>query len=441
MRRRAILCLVALCFFFDYRARAHVGHGRALPARARQLKNPLDISAANFSAGEQLYKRECAACHGLDGKANTPVAVRLTPRPVNLVDHLMDTMREGEIWWVETHGVKPAMPSFSAKLNVAERWQVVEWVREMRRRQRELERAKVPGDYDWQLPAGFPYPKIPADNPVTQAKAKLGRYLFYDTRLSGNQTQSCATCHQQKLAFTDGKPHGLGSTGELHPRGPMSLVNVAYSPVLTWANPNMRSLEQQMLVPLFGDHPVEMGMMGKEDVLLARLKKEASYPTLFQQAFPDQKEPITLANVVKAIAAFERTIISGRSPYDLYRSGQNPKAISKEAKRGEALFYSERAECFHCHGGFNFTGSLDYLDKGFAEVEFHNNGLYNTGGALSYPHDNTGIYEFTQDPSDVGKFEKLLRSAMSPLPLHTCTTAVFEHYRRCLIIIRKEAAR
>ena len=117
-----------------------------------------------------------------------------------------------------------------------------------------MEREKL-GPYEWNLPPGFPLPNVPADNPMTKEKVALGRYLFYDKRLSLNQTQSCATCHRQERAFTDGRGRGLGSTGELHPRGPMSLVNVAYSPVLTWANPLMRTLEAQALVPLFGENP------------------------------------------------------------------------------------------------------------------------------------------------------------------------------------------
>ena len=434
MRTSAGFLLFMACVFPVRLALAHTGHGHALPAKARSLKNPLAITAANLTAGEKLYRRECAACHGEDGKANTSLAFHLPRRPANLVDHLMDSMRDGELWWVETYGVAPAMPSLSKHLSRDERWQVAEWVREMRRLEKAAERAKVPGDYDWQLPPGFPYPKIPQDNPVTAAKVELGRYLFYDKRLSGNQTQSCATCHQQKHAFADTRGRGLGSTGELHPRGPMSLANVAYSPVLTWANPNMRTLEQQMLVPLFGDHPVEMGMEGKEADLIVRLRAEPRYPPLFAAAYPQAPDPIRLTNVVRAIASFERTIISGRSPYDEYRSGSNPNAISRQAKRGEALFYSERTECFHCHGGFNFTGSLDYLDKGFAEVEFHNTGLYNVAGATSYPADNPGIYEFTQDPADVGRFKapSLRNVAVTAPYMHDGSIAtleeVLDHY-------------
>jgi hypothetical protein len=101
----------------------------------------------------------------------------------------------------------------------------------------------------------------------------------------------------------------------------------------------------------------------------------------------------------------ERTILSGDSPYDRYKNGDDPAAITESAKRGEALFFSERLECFHCHGGFNFTGTVDYLDKGFAEVEFYNTGLYNVKGKFSYPQPNLGLYNFTLREEDIGKFK------------------------------------
>src|SRR5581483_8374814 len=119
--------------------------------------------------------------------------------------------------------------------------------------------ADAPG-YAWDLPKGFPKPWVPADNPMTPAKVELGRYLFYDTRMSVNGKASCATCHKQELAFTDGRAAGIGATGESHSRSAMSLVNVAYSGALTWSNPGLKLLEEQALVPMFGEHPVELGL-------------------------------------------------------------------------------------------------------------------------------------------------------------------------------------
>ena len=113
--------------------------------------------------------------------------------------------------------------------------------------------------YVFDLPPGYPEPRVPDDNPMNEAKVELGRHLFYDTRLSGNQTQACASCHVQELAFTDGSAVSVGSTGEMTPRGSMSIVDVAYAATLTWANPVLRRLEDQALVPMFGEEPVELG--------------------------------------------------------------------------------------------------------------------------------------------------------------------------------------
>src|SRR5262245_50301431 len=118
----------------------------------------------------------------------------------------------------------------------------------------------VQATWVWSLPAGFPPPAVPADNPMSEAKVELGRHLFYDNRLSGNGTQSCAICHQQALAFTDGRPRSFGSTNQPHPRGSMSLVNVAYAGALTWANPTQIRLEEQALVPMYGNRPIELGL-------------------------------------------------------------------------------------------------------------------------------------------------------------------------------------
>lgn len=185
----------------------------------------------------------------------------------------------------------------------------------------------------------------------------------------------------------------------------MSLTNIGYNPVFTWANPTVRRLEIQALVPMFGENPIELGMSGKETLLFDRLRAEPRYRDLFPAAFPGDADPFSLSNLTKAIASFERTLISGRSPYDRYRSGEDPRALSAAARRGETLFFSETTECFHCHGGFNFTQTVDYAGKGFAEIEFHNNGLYNIDGKGGYPAPNTGVHEITDDPDDMGRFK------------------------------------
>jgi cytochrome c peroxidase len=259
--------------------------------------------------------------------------------------------------------------------------------------------------YQWDLPKGFPKPKIPADNPMTATKVRLGRYLFYDQRMSVNGTESCATCHRQELAFTDGKPQAIGATGQLHPRGAMSLVNVAYSAVLTWSDPTETSLEHQALTPMLGEHPVELGMTEGGQAFIKVLRTDSQYREMFPAAFPGESDPFTISNVTKAIASFERTIISAGSPYDRYHYYREDSAVSESAKRGEVLFFSEPLSCFRCHSGFDFSDATTSEGGRAREVQFHNTGLYNVAGQFSYPQPNTGIYEHTLRLEDVGKFK------------------------------------
>jgi len=191
-----------------------------------------------------------------------------------------------------------------------------------------------------------------------------------------NGRQSCSTCHRQALAFTDGRAHARGATGQLHARSSMSLVNVAYLPSLTWIDQNLTSLEAQALVPMLGETPIEMGLKGHETDLLTALPHDARYQDLFPRAFPGETDPYTLSNLTKAIASFERTIVSMRSPYDRYRWGGDAAALSDAAKRGELLFFSsEHAGCFRCHAGWNFSGNV--LFEGSKESVTGN--FFNTG--------------------------------------------------------------
>lgn len=244
--------------------------------------------------------------------------------------------------------------------------------------------------------------RVPDDNPMTESKVELGRRLFYDTRLSADDSLSCATCHRQELAFTDGLPRAKGVFGDLHPRSAMSLTNVAYASTLNWANPIETRLEHQVLTPLFGDTPPEHGIGGMENIVIARLENDATLARLFDTSFPD--EGVSMATVAKALAAFQRTLISGNSAYDRWVRGDD-SAMGASALRGKELFFSERLECFHCHGGFNFSQSVDHQSMAFDESQFHNNGLYNLGSEGDYPEPNQGLYEFTGLASDKGRFK------------------------------------
>ena len=262
----------------------------------------------------------------------------------------------------------------------------------------------VATEYNWNLPEWTPKPVVPDDNPMTAEKVELGRHLFYETRLSITGEYYCASCHKQSLAFTDGKPVAIGSTGEKHSRNSMSLANMAYNPVLTWANSLMTSLENQALIPIFGEHPIEMGMVGKEQDIIDWMERDSDYQQMFKTAF-EAENPVNVKNMTKALASFQRSLVSFNSPYDRYRYWGEQNAISAAAKRGEKLFNSERTECFHCHGGINFSDSVKHENLAFTEVSFHNTGLYNIDGKGSYPAPNTGINEITHEAEDMGRFK------------------------------------
>jgi cytochrome c peroxidase len=258
-------------------------------------------------------------------------------------------------------------------------------------------------DWTWQLPKFIPEPRIPADNPMSPALVELGRHLFYDKRLSGNGTTACSTCHIQALAFTDGKPRSPGSTGEKTARNSPSIANSAWNATYTWANPALTTLERQMEVPLFGDDPIEMGVTdSNRQTIVRRIEAEPLYPVLFHDAFPDVSAPITFANIIKSIAAFQRSVISVNSRYDRYL--QRKEKLSEAERRGMRLFFGERAECHHCHGSFNFNDQVVHARSRDLEILFHNTGLYNIDGTGAYPFPNRGLFEFSAKPEDMGAF-------------------------------------
>ena len=262
-----------------------------------------------------------------------------------------------------------------------------------------------PTDYVWDLPPGFPEPLVPEDNPLTVEGVELGRHLFYDRRMSLNATQSCGDCHQQALAFTDGLALAEGSTGDIHPRNAQSLTNIVYNPTLTWMNPLLVFLEEQALVPMFGEDPVELGFSGREEELLERLRSEALYQVLFGNAYPNEDDPVSIDNITKALASFQRTLISGNSPFDKFVYQAQDDALSEEAKRGFLLFDSETLECNHCHGGLNFASSLTHAGNPNDPTPFENNGLYNLGEDGEYPRPNVGLFEFTEQVRDFGRMK------------------------------------
>jgi cytochrome c peroxidase len=250
------------------------------------------------------------------------------------------------------------------------------------------------------VPKGFPEPTIPPDNPFTVEKSELGRYLFYDRRMSVNGTTSCGTCHRQELAFTDGRARAIGATGERHRHASMSLVNVAWNSTFQWNDPSVHSLEEQALKPMMSTTPVELGYRFVEKQFLAMARNDRVYARLFPQAFPGERDPWTTANIVKAIATFERTIVSRDSPWDRFHFDGNQAAIPEAAKRGEVLFFLDRGPaCFRCHRGYNFSGTALAEAGMIASTPYHNTGLYKV-----YPEADRGLFEFTRYIEDVGRF-------------------------------------
>jgi cytochrome c peroxidase len=179
----------------------------------------------------------------------------------------------------------------------------------------------------------------------------------------------------------------------------MSLTNVAYNVSFGWSRPDVRSLEEQMQQPMLNDHPVEMGLKGGETRIVPALLADATWRTAFEAAFPEAGGQFGFGHVIKAIAAFERTLISGHSPFDEYVFNGRHDALTPEAKRGMALFYSERLGCGSCHSGFNFAGAWRDSQGDTGEPSFANNGtgdqavrvptLRNVALTAPYMHDGS----------------------------------------------------
>ncbi|MCE9598740.1 MAG: di-heme enzyme [Spirochaetia bacterium] len=279
--------------------------------------------------------------------------------------------------------------------------------------------------YAWNLPSSVPTPSVPGENCITAAKVELGRHLFYDKRLSGNESMSCASCHQQQFAFSDRKvtPNGIAPPNDLLARNSQQLVNVAYNTKLTWINPNLASLEIQSRVPLFAETPVELGLTGTG--YLDKLANQSYYRSLFSAAFGS--ETINEQNVRYALASFQRTMLSFNSPYDKFTRGQG--SLSSDAIAGADLFFGETAECFHCHGGFNFTDTTLHSQSVFTEFAYHDNGIHSTTYYNGLSSDKRGLYDITHLATDVGKVKApTLRNVGLSYPyMHdgsfTCTVA------------------
>jgi cytochrome c peroxidase len=214
-----------------------------------------------------------------------------------------------------------------------------------------------------QATLGLPSVPIPGDNPQTSEKVALGRSLFDDKRLSADGMVSCSTCHQPEHAFADGRTVAQGIQQRAGTRNTPTLINSAYLTSLFWDG-RRGSLEEQAADPLI--NPVEHGLRN-HDELLATVKADAAYVVGFRAAFGVPPESIGVEHVVKALAAFERTLVAGDSPFDRYRYGGEPSALSTAQVRGLGLFMG-RARCATCHT----IGDESAL---FTDQEFHTIGI------------------------------------------------------------------
>src|SRR5271156_588486 len=238
-------------------------------------------------------------------------------------------------------------------------------------------------------PLGLPPVPIPADNPPTAQTIALGRKLFYDPRLSKNNTVSCASCHNPNIGFTDGLPIARGIGGLIGKRNVPTVLNAAYSRFQFWDG-RASTLETQAAFPIAD--PDEMNQA--HEVSVEKIGRDPTYKAEFAQAFGPGT--VTLGLIEKSLASFERTLLSGNSPFDQYQYGGNRQALTPAAIRGLAIFKDpNRGNCAVCH-----TLNDDYAL--FTDGKFHNTGAgVNGEGEFS----DLGRYRQTKIEADKGEFK------------------------------------
>jgi cytochrome c peroxidase len=257
-------------------------------------------------------------------------------------------------------------------------------------------------------PEGFPAMPIPADNALTYARVQLGKKLFYDPILSRDSSISCGSCHLQSLAFTDGRQFAQGIEDRLGFRNAPALTNLAWHPYFFYDG-GVPTLELQVLAPIEAHFEMDEDLLAVID----RLQRHRSYPILFEQAYARKPDPYALT---RAIAAFERTLVTGDAPWDRHILQGAPTAMSAAQLRGWSLFQSDSLHCYSCHTGFDFT---DYT--------FQNIGLPVTTA-------DSGRMRITLAESDRGKYKtpSLRNVALTAPYMHdgsiTTLSAVIDHF-------------
>ncbi len=225
--------------------------------------------------------------------------------------------------------------------------------------------------------------------------AALGHYLFFDTRLSLNNTKSCASCHNPNFAFTDGYRTSITSLGENVLHNAPSIINSSYLKRYDWANPNITSLTQQVKRPLYTHQPIELGLDKHFISLKKTLAEDSLYNSLFKKAFPNDDSLFTKQQIETAIVAYEKTLTSQESKFD-------KKTLTPQQLNGLKLFLSKPLNCGVCHPPPNFTlaATSNYIDSIYINI-----GLYNINGNDEYPKNDAGLSMITNNKKDNGKFK------------------------------------
>ena len=261
---------------------------------------------------------------------------------------------------------------------------------------------------EWPEISGYEAMKIPADNPMSVAKVELGKQLYYDTRLSGDGSRACYSCHLRENGLTDGKPTAVGAYDVALPRASPTLWNIGYHAEYYWDG-RSNSLEVQGRAAWSGGNMGVTGLEGRPSMadIAARLNQIAGYRDQFRAVFNEDATP---ENIVKAISAFERTIVANQSAWIRFREG-NQSALSEQARRGYQIF-DEKAKCTNCHAGLLLT-----------DLQYHNVGI-----GLTAAMPDLGRFRVTQMPRDRGAFKTptLLDISKSAPYFHDGSVATLE---------------
>ncbi|WP_421752800.1 cytochrome-c peroxidase [Croceimicrobium sp.] len=272
------------------------------------------------------------------------------------------------------------------------------------------EQNSEPEGFVLQIPPGFPDMVFPEDNQYSYARWQLGKKLFYDPVLSRDSSLSCASCHKLELAFADDRAFSPGIQNRPGTRNATSLTNIGYHPYFLREG-SVPTLEMQALVPVQEHNEFDHSM----PEIAAKLQANARYRQMSEEAYEREPDPWV---ITRALGVFQRSLISGNSPYDRYQYQGESQALNKAEIRGMALFFSSRTQCASCHSGFNFSN-----------YAFENNGLDSV-------YQDPLRMRLTNDPADEGraKVPSLRNLAFSAPYMHDGRfqnlAEVIQHYQK-----------